>query len=147
MEVLDIVIKILAIINSTIVTMMVFLMMKLLKCLRVMEDVDIGLLRPVTLHLVIAEFIIVVIMVEEDLSFLRPTTITLIIVEFIIMLVIVEVDLGLMIPATPARVDVDGRGGYRYYTSHSSSHNGGVHGRLLSLSVSSFPVDNTVHKD
>ena len=44
MEVLNIGIKIQEIIPPTIVTMMVFLMMKVLKYLRVMEDGDIGIL-------------------------------------------------------------------------------------------------------
>ena len=40
-----------------------------------------------------------------------------------------------------AMVDVDGIGGYRSHTSHFSSHNPGVRGRLLSLSVSSCTVE------
>ena len=51
------------IINPIIVTMMVSLMMKVLKCMGMMEDVDIGLVRPAYLPLTIAKF-----MVEADLG-------------------------------------------------------------------------------
>ena len=40
-----------------------------------------------------------------------------------------------------AIVDVDSRVGYRSHTSHSSSHNPYGCGILLSLSLSSYPVD------
>ena len=46
-----------------------------------------------------------------------------------------------------AGVDVDRRGGYRSQTNHSSSHNPGGHGRLLSLPASSCTVDDNVDKD
>ena len=46
-----------------------------------------------------------------------------------------------------ARVDVEGRGRYRYHISHYSSHKPGCHGVLLSSSVSSYPVEKNVHGD
>ena len=55
MEVLDIDHKIPAILSLTIVTTMVFLMIKLLKCLQVIKDLVIGFLRPDTLSPAIAE--------------------------------------------------------------------------------------------
>ena len=48
--------------------MIVFLIMRFLKCLRVMESMDIGLLRPSILPLAIAEFITVVSMTEVGLG-------------------------------------------------------------------------------
>ena len=80
--------------------MIYFLIMKLLKCLLLMEYVDIGLLRPSTITLAITEVIISVTMVELYLSHKRSATIYLPIVEFIILVLIVEVELGLNIPAT-----------------------------------------------
>ena len=74
MEVLDICLVRQAILPSTIVTAMVFQMMKVLKCVWVMSDVYIGLLRPATIHLTIDEFIIVVTMIEVDLGLKRPAT-------------------------------------------------------------------------
>ena len=68
MEVLDIGLKIPAINPTTIATTMVFLMTKVLECLWVMEDVEIGLVRPSTIPISIAEFIIVVTMVALDLG-------------------------------------------------------------------------------
>ena len=53
MEVLGIILVIPVIIYPAIVTMMVIQMMKLLKFLRVMEYINIGLLRPSNLPLVI----------------------------------------------------------------------------------------------
>ena len=44
-----------------------------------------------------------------------------------------------------SRFDVDRRGGYMFQTRHYSPHNPGSHGILLSLSVSSCPVDNSFH--
>ena len=79
---------------------MVFLMMKVLQCLRTMEDVDIFLLRPFTLPLEIKEFIIVVKMVVVDLSLKRPSTLSIAIVEFIILVLMVEVGLCLKRPDT-----------------------------------------------
>ena len=56
-----------------------------------MEDVDIGLLRPATLPLTIAEVIILVMMVEADLGHKRPDTISITIVDFFILVLMVEV--------------------------------------------------------
>ena len=42
-------------------------------------------------------------------------------------------------------VDGDCRGGLRYHTRHSSSHNPGNHGRLLRLSVASSFVHGSIH--
>ena len=50
---------------------MKFMKKKVLKCLRVIKNVDIGLLRPATLPLVIAEVIAVVRFVEVDLGHKR----------------------------------------------------------------------------
>ena len=41
---------------------------------------------------------------------------------------------------------VEGRGGYRSQTSHHSFHNQGDGGRLLTLPVSSFHVEEKVYK-
>ena len=53
---------------------------KVLNCLWVTKDVDIGLLRSATIHVVILEVIIVVILVEVNLGHKRPATIPLTIV-------------------------------------------------------------------
>ena len=95
------------IIPPNIVTTMTFLMIRVLKCLQVMEDVDKGLLIPVTLPLSIADSIIVVMMVEVDLGFKRPSTLPLAIVEFFISVFIVEVELGLKRPDTLPIIIVD----------------------------------------
>ena len=99
MEVLDICLVRQAILPSTILTAMVFQMMKVLKCIRVMSDVYIGLLRPATIHLTIEEFIIVVTMIEVDLGLKSPATLPISILEFIILVTMLEVDIGLKIPA------------------------------------------------
>ena len=100
MKLLDIGLTRLAILPPTIITMMIFQMMKVLKFLQVMEDVEIGLLIPETLPLAIAEFIIVVAMLDIDIGLKRTATLPLAIAEFIILVMIVEVDLGLNSPAT-----------------------------------------------
>ena len=51
-----------------------------LKCLRVMEDVGIGLLRLVIFNLVIAEAIIVDMLLEVDICHKKPATLPLAIV-------------------------------------------------------------------
>ena len=48
--------------------MILFLMMKVLQCLQVMEDAKIVLLVPSTIPIEIAKFIILVTMVEVDLG-------------------------------------------------------------------------------
>ena len=81
MKVLDIGLKRPAIIPSTIVMMMVFIMMKILEYMRVMKDVDIGLLRPFTLIIATMEFIIVIIevvtMVDVDKGIKIPSSLPL----------------------------------------------------------------------
>ena len=81
MEVLDIGLERPAIIPSTIVMMMVFIMMKILEYMRVMKDVDIGLLRPFTLIIATMEFIIVIIevvtMVDVDKGIKIPSSLPL----------------------------------------------------------------------
>ena len=62
-----------AILTNTILKMVVFIMMKVLKCLRVMEGLEIGLLRPCTLPIATMEFTILVTMVEVDLGLKRPS--------------------------------------------------------------------------
>ena len=81
----------LAIIPPTIGTKMVFIIIKFLQCLRVMEYLDKGLLRPSTLSLTISECIIVVTMLEVDLGIKIPATISISIKEFIILMLVVEV--------------------------------------------------------
>ena len=102
MEFLDIGINIPSVIPLAIVMTMLFMMMKLLECLKLMEDVDIGLLRPSTLPIKIVEFIIVVIelvmMIEVGIFLNRPSTTHLSIVEKKLMLT-VYVDIGIR-PAT-----------------------------------------------
>ena len=92
-----------AILPPTIVKKMVFMMMKFLKCLRIMEDLDIDILIPTTLLLSIMEFITVVKMVEVHTCLKRLENIPLLIVEFIKVVIkvvtIIEVDLGLNIPS------------------------------------------------
>ena len=78
MELLDISIKIPAILLTTTVMTMVFLMIKVLECLWVIGDVDMGLLGLANITIAIVEFIIVVIKVVT----------------------MVEVGIGLKIPAT-----------------------------------------------
>ena len=83
MEFLDIDIKRPVILHTTIVTTMVFLMMKLLNCLQVMEYLDIDILIPATLLLSIMEFIIVLKMVEVYTCLKITANLPLVIVEFI----------------------------------------------------------------
>ena len=61
MEILDIILKIPAIIPPIILMMVVFLMMQVLECLWLMEYANIGLLRPYTFPLAIVEFNMVLI--------------------------------------------------------------------------------------
>ena len=72
-----------------------------LKCLRLMEDVGIGLLIPSTLPLVIMNFIIFVTMVEVGIDIKRLATLPHTIVEFIMvvikMVTLVKVYIGLNI--------------------------------------------------
>ena len=107
MEVYDIGIVIPAIIPPTILTNIVFPMIKVLKFLWVMEDVGIGLLRPANITLAIAEFIIVMTMVEADLGLKRLDKFSLAIMYFIILVLMVELELGIKIPATIPLTIVD----------------------------------------
>ena len=68
---------------------MVFLMMKVLQCLRVMEGVYVGILRPATIPLAIAQFIIVVTMLVVYLGLKRPSTLSLDIFDFILLVFMV----------------------------------------------------------
>ena len=78
MQFLDIGLKRPEIIPPTNIMTMSFIIMKLLECLQVMKDVDIGILRPDTLPLTIMDFIIVVIklvtMVEVYVGLKRQST-------------------------------------------------------------------------
>ena len=119
--------------------------------MRVMEDVDIGLLIEATLPLVISGFIVVVTMVEVDIGIKIPATLYLKIVEFIILLTMVEIDPGLNIPANLTITIAEQElvlmlDGYIYHNSHSYPHSPGGRGRLFSLSVSSCPDDDHVHE-
>ena len=69
MEVLNIGIKIQEIIPPTIVTMIIFPTLQVLKCIWVMEDVDIGLVIPATLTISIMDFL-----VEVDICIKRTGT-------------------------------------------------------------------------
>ena len=71
MELLDIDIETTAILNPTIVMILLFMMPKICECMQVMEDVDIDLNRPDIINPTIVEFITMVIevmiMVEVDI--------------------------------------------------------------------------------
>ena len=77
MEVLDIGVVRPDILTPTILTVILFWRMKVLKCLHFMEDMDRGLLRPANIPLVIVDFITVVTILEADLGLNIPATITL----------------------------------------------------------------------
>ena len=81
MELLDIGLEIPGTLPPTIVITMVSLIVEFLEFLRLMEDVDIGILIPSNIPLVIAEFIIVVIMVEVDIGLNPPATLPHLIVD------------------------------------------------------------------
>ena len=66
---------------------------KVLKCIRVMENVDIILLRPDNLSPEIAEFIIVVTMVEVDIGLKITATLSIVVAEFIILVLMLEEEL------------------------------------------------------
>ena len=65
------------IIPPTVVTTIKFLNKKLLKCLRLIKDVEIGILIPAALPIVITEVIIVVILVDMHLGLKISATIPL----------------------------------------------------------------------
>ena len=71
-----------AILPPTIITRMIFVIMKVLNYLQVTEDVGIGLLIRANLTLAITEFIIAVPMVEVDLGIKRQATLFITIVVF-----------------------------------------------------------------
>ena len=104
MEVLDIHLERPTNFPPTIAMVMVFLMVKVLKYLRVMKDVDICLLRQEILLITFLEFIIVVMVVEVDIRLKRPATLPISIVEFIIVVIkvviMVDVEIGINIPYT-----------------------------------------------
>ena len=68
---------------------------------------DIGLLRPDTIPLTIAEFVIVVAMLEVDLGLKRPSTLPFAIMEFIILVTMIDMDLGFNRPTTIPLAIVD----------------------------------------
>ena len=109
MEVLDIGLDRTAILPPTIVMTMVFIMMNILECLQVMEDVDVGLLIPPTLALAILEFIIMVIgvvnIVEVDIGLKIPDTIPIVIVDQDLIFM-GEVDIGLRTDTLPSITQV-----------------------------------------
>ena len=88
-----------AIITLANVTTVVFLMIKCLQFLWVMEDMNTGLLIPATLPLAITVFIIVVTMLDMDIDLKRPATLSLAVVDFIILVLVLEVQLGIKRPA------------------------------------------------
>ena len=81
MEVLDIGLERPYIFPATIVTTMVFMMAEVLECLRVMEELYLGLNIPVNIPLEIVDFIIMVIAVviteEVNIGLKRPATLSL----------------------------------------------------------------------
>ena len=89
MKVYDISLLIPAIILTTFIATMKFLMKKVLRCLWVMEYMDIGILRTATLYLVITDVIIAVIMAEVDLGHKIPSTLSLSILYFIVVVLVV----------------------------------------------------------
>ena len=107
MEHLDIDIMRPSIIPIAIIMMMLFMIMKVFKCLQVIEYMDISLLRPDTLSLEISYFIIVVTVIKVDLGLKIPANHPLVIVEFIIAVVMGEVYIGLKRPATLPPVIVE----------------------------------------
>ena len=74
--------------------MMTFTKKKVLKCLWITKDVEIGLLVPATITLVIVEDVLVVMLLEVYLCHKRPATFPLSIEEQELILK-VEVDIGL----------------------------------------------------
>ena len=81
MEVLDMDLKIPAIHPPTEIMTMVFLMVEVFECMRLMKEVNLGPKRPDTLPLTILEFIVMVIKVvvteEVNICIKRPATIPL----------------------------------------------------------------------
>ena len=75
-----------AILPPTAIMKMGFPKNKFLKCIWVMEEVDIGLLRPDTITQLIAEVMII--------GLLSPANLPLVILEDIIVVMLVEVDIG-----------------------------------------------------
>ena len=106
MEVLYIGIEMPSISPPTIIMTMVFLIMEVLKCLRMKEETDLGINRSATLPLAIVEFILILIgvvtMEEVDISLKRPATLPLAIVEQVLM-VMGDVDIGIR-PATLPKI-------------------------------------------
>ena len=68
------------IIPPNVLNMIKFLKAKSLKCLRLIGDMDIGLLRPANIPLIIVEVVIIVVLVELDLGHKRPATLIISIV-------------------------------------------------------------------
>ena len=92
MEVWDIGLMRPVILPPTVATTMEFWKNKVLKCLWLMKDVEMTLLRPSTLPLVITDFV--------DIGLLIPATLNLITAVDIIVVMSVEVDLGHKRPVT-----------------------------------------------
>ena len=65
-----------SILPPTVATTVKFLKKRYLKCIQVMKDVYIFLLRPVTVTLVIVEVVVVVMLVEVDICHKSPDIIT-----------------------------------------------------------------------
>ena len=86
MEVLDIGLNIIATPPNTSVPAMVFQMMKVLKYMWVMEDLDIGILRPSTRTLATTYFILLVTMVDLDIGLKIIAKFTIEIVVLIILM-------------------------------------------------------------
>ena len=83
---------------------LMFLMMKVVECLRVIKDVDLSLNIPATLPFAILELIVALIklvtMEEVDIGLNRPSTLLLAIMQQVLMLKI-EVDIGLISDTLP----------------------------------------------
>ena len=95
-EVLDIYLERPAISPTTIIMLMVFMIMEVLECMWVTEEMDLVLMKPATIPLKTMELIVKaigVVMTEEvDLGLKRPATLTLSMVEEVLM-VMGEVDI------------------------------------------------------
>ena len=89
-----------AILLPAVVTTMKLLVMKVLKCLLVMEYVDIGLLIPANIPFIIMEVIIVMMLVEVDIGHKRPATLPLAIVEQELIMK-GEADIGIILATLP----------------------------------------------
>ena len=150
-EVLDIGLVIPDILLSTILLTMVLQRMKVLKCLWVMEDIDIDILIPATppsRNCIVYHISYYGRCGSRSQATSQSSSLDFAVDHF--------GDYGISVSRSKdnskysslnrgARVDFDGIGGHRYQKSHYSYHNPVGHGKWFSLSVYSCFVDNNVH--